>query len=157
MAARRKNMTVVTALESDEAYQAAVEKSSQYLTIIDIHQNWCGPCSIMEPIYRKAYLELERAEERLKFYTIDEAKLSAESRAGLPITDSCKPLFVVFKVRTRRAPRPRPPPPRSRAHTPQHTRRTRRPSARSWVRRGPSWSPRCSIMFLMSLKTKRAK
>ena len=51
----------------------------------------------MEPIYRKAYLDLERAEERLKFYTIDESKLSAESRHGLPITESCKPLFVVFK------------------------------------------------------------
>lgn len=50
-----------------------------------------------EPIYRKTYLELDRADERLKFYTIDEAKLLPEQRQGLPLSDSCKPVFVVFK------------------------------------------------------------
>jgi hypothetical protein len=94
----------------------------------------------MEPIYRKAYIELDRAEERVKFYSvrrrsaagrgvqflraapwarhgprrrethqpttfpaaarppqIDEAKLLPAQRQGLPLTDSCKPLFVVYK------------------------------------------------------------
>ena len=67
--------------------------------MVDIHQNWCGPCTIMEPIYRKAYLELDRADERLKFYTIEVDKLTEKGRAGLPITEECKPLFVVYKVR----------------------------------------------------------
>jgi len=53
----------------------------------------------MEPIYRKAYLELDRADERLKFYTIEVDKLTEKGRAGLPITEECKPLFVVYKVR----------------------------------------------------------
>ena len=53
----------------------------------------------MEPIYRKAYIELDRPEERLKFYTIEAEKLTARGREGLPVTDACKPLFVVYKVR----------------------------------------------------------
>ena len=52
----------------------------------------------MEPIYRKAYIELDRPEERLKFYTIEAEKLTARGREGLPVTDACKPLFVVYKV-----------------------------------------------------------
>ena len=52
----------------------------------------------MEPIYRKAYIELDRPEERLKFYTIEAEKLTAKGREGLPVTDACKPLFVVYKV-----------------------------------------------------------
>jgi hypothetical protein len=67
--------------------------------VVDIHQNWCGPCSIMEPIYRKAYIELDRPDERLKFYTIEVEKLTEKGRAGLPVSEACKPLFVVYKVR----------------------------------------------------------
>ena len=50
-----------------------------------------------DPIYRKTYIELDRADERLKFYTIDESKLLPEQRVGLPLSDSCRPLFVVYK------------------------------------------------------------
>jgi hypothetical protein len=144
MAGRRKKGAPIVALDSDEAYQAAIEQSTRYLTVVDIHQGWCGPCTTMEPIYNKAcvsgigrqrgkrppppsppfcahapafakrlmrpqpqpsrlpprsYIELDKAEERLKFFTIDAEKLSAESKKGLPVTESCKPLFVVFKVR----------------------------------------------------------
>jgi hypothetical protein len=96
---RRKKGAPIIALDSDEAFQAAVEQSTKFLIVVDIHQGWCGPCTTMEPIYNKAFIELDRAEERLKFFTIDAEKLSAESRKGLPVSDSCKPLFVVFKVR----------------------------------------------------------
>ena len=57
------------------------------------------PCPPLrrDPIYRKTYIELDRADERLKFYTIDESKLLPEQRVGLPLSDSCRPLFVVYK------------------------------------------------------------
>jgi thiol-disulfide isomerase/thioredoxin len=101
MAGRRKKGAPIVALDSDDAFQAAIEQSTKFLIVVDIHQGWCGPCTTMEPIYNKAYIELDRAEDRLKFFTIDAEKLSAESRKGLPVTESCKPLFVVFKVQMR--------------------------------------------------------
>jgi hypothetical protein len=67
---RRKQVQTVSALADGEAFDRAIADSGTFLTVIDIHQAWCGPCSVMEPIYRKAYIELEQPEERLKFYTV---------------------------------------------------------------------------------------
>jgi hypothetical protein len=149
MAGRRKKGAPIVALDSDDAFQAAIEQSTKFLIVVDIHQGWCGPCTTMEPIYNKAYIELDRAEDRLKFFTIDAEKLSAESRKGLPVTESCKPLFVVFKVQMRASfPSPHraltayaPPP-----FPPHHpfipalsARRTRRQLQRCWARWRPSW------------------
>lgn len=36
--------------------------------VVDVHQNWCGPCSVMEPILRKIKLEHENVQVR--FYTV---------------------------------------------------------------------------------------
>jgi hypothetical protein len=51
----------------------------------------------MEPVFRKAYLELDKAEERLKIYTVEESLLTDEQKAKMPPIHGCKPLFVVFK------------------------------------------------------------
>jgi hypothetical protein len=95
---KRKNLQVVFPLNSEEDFLKAVADSDRYLTVIDIHQGWSGPCTIMDPLYRKAFIELEQPEQRLKCYTIEAEKLSPQSRTGLPVNDSCKPLFVVYKV-----------------------------------------------------------
>jgi thiol-disulfide isomerase/thioredoxin len=119
MASRRKKGAPIVALDDDAAFVAAVEQSTKFLVVVDIHQGWCGPCTTMEPIYNKAFIELDRAEDRVKFFTIDAEKLSAESKKGLPVTESCKPLFVVFKVRLHRPPAgPSPPPPPTHAPLP---------------------------------------
>lgn len=96
---RKKTLQVVFPLETEELFLKAIEDSSKYLTVVDLHQNWCGPVSAMEPLYRKAYIELDSPEHRVKFYTMDIDKISPENRVGLPISESCKPLFVVYKVR----------------------------------------------------------
>ena len=70
MASRRKQLNVVSVLDSSEAFTRAIDQSTKLLIVIDIHQAWTGPCTVMEPIYRKAIIELDRADERLKFYTV---------------------------------------------------------------------------------------
>lgn len=97
MAARRARQ-IVSALSDDSAYKAAVAESDKILVVIDVHQSWCGPCTVMESIYRKVYLELDKAEDRVKFYTMDESKMTPEQKQGLPL-HGCKPLFIVFKQR----------------------------------------------------------
>jgi hypothetical protein len=78
MASRRKQLNVVAALDSHEGFARAVEESTRFLVVVDIHQAWTGPCTVMEPIYRKAMIELDRAEERLKFYTVREWGMHAK-------------------------------------------------------------------------------
>ena len=115
----RRQRQVVSALPDDAAYTRAIGESDKQLVVVDIHRDWCGPCTVMEAVYRKAYIEIDKAEERVKFYTvrtvhrrgapsfvatsfcrlqIDEAKLTPEQKHGLPLNGGCKPLFVVFKV-----------------------------------------------------------
>jgi len=96
---RKKNLQVVFPLNSDDDFARVIEESSKYLTVIDIHQSWCGPVSAMEPLYRKAFIELDAPDQRIKFYTMDAEKLSPQRRTALAVTDACKPLFVVYKVR----------------------------------------------------------
>lgn len=38
--------------------------------VIDLHQQWCGPCTVMEPMVRKMFLELDNVENRLSYYTV---------------------------------------------------------------------------------------
>jgi len=88
MASRRKQQNVVSVLDSSDGFAKAVEDSTRVLVVVDVHQNWTGPCTVMEPIYRKAYIELDRADERLKFYTVrGRVEFSARpqsARAPLP-------------------------------------------------------------------------
>lgn len=68
MARRQRN--VVSALADDAAYARAISESDKMLVVVDIHRDWCGPCTVMEAVYRKAYIEIDKAEERVKFYTV---------------------------------------------------------------------------------------
>ncbi len=36
--------------------------------VFDVHQSWCGPCSVMEPILRKIKLDNEKI--NVKFFTV---------------------------------------------------------------------------------------
>lgn len=53
---------------------------------------------MIEPVLRRIFMELERAEERLKVYTIDEALLSDDQRKHFH-QPGCKPLFLIYKSR----------------------------------------------------------
>jgi thioredoxin-like negative regulator of GroEL len=70
MSRNKKGINPVTPLTTSADFANAIEESEKRLVVIDIHQNWCGPCTTVEPIFRKAYLELEQPESRLKIYTV---------------------------------------------------------------------------------------
>ena len=50
---RRKQLNVCSALDSSDAFDGVVELSDRFLTVVDVHLGWTGPCSVLEPIYRK--------------------------------------------------------------------------------------------------------
>lgn len=118
---------MVALLDTHEKIAQAIEDSDRYLTgerhrrnaacaactfrgrgtyelapcprhaVFDVHQNWCGPCTVMEAVFRKAYLELDKAEERLKIYTVEESLLTEEQKAKMPAIHGCKPMFILYK------------------------------------------------------------
>lgn len=97
---RRKGAFQVTfPCESAEAFDAAVRESDKKLVVMDIYQAWAGPCAAVEPCFRKAFLELDQAESRLKVYTVDETLMTDAQKVGLPVAGTCRPLFVVYKNR----------------------------------------------------------
>lgn len=85
----RKQQNIVFALTTPEEVDEWIEKSESILvgmtmssvmyiatelettpTVLDIHQNWCGPCSVMEPTYRRIWLENDEADKRVRFFTV---------------------------------------------------------------------------------------
>lgn len=38
--------------------------------VVDVHQAWCGPCTVMEPLFRRIFLEQDRVEDRMKIFTV---------------------------------------------------------------------------------------
>lgn len=66
----RKVATVVTALESADALTAAVAASDKYLTVVDVHSSWAGPTTVVESLYRRIFVDLEKAEDRIRIHTV---------------------------------------------------------------------------------------
>lgn len=85
----RRQRQVVSALPDDAAYTRAIGESDKQLVVVDIHRDWCGPCTVMEAVYRKAYIEIDKAEERVKFYTVRQC-----TDAALPASSPLPPRHV---------------------------------------------------------------
>ena len=68
--------------------------------VIDLHEEWCGPCTALEATYRRLALDLPQGS--LRVYSASRPKLSDEQRATLPGGGGagCRPLILVFKART---------------------------------------------------------
>ena len=95
MAARRA-VHVAPITNSDE-FKAAVDSSDAGLVVVDVHEAWCGPCTVLEPSYRKLALDLDR--DAVKFFAVPRSALNDEQRKGLPNhAVGCMPLVVVYKV-----------------------------------------------------------
>ncbi|CAK4765589.1 unnamed protein product [Aphanomyces euteiches] len=69
------------------------ETNMEKLIVVDVYQEWCGPCRILEPTYKRIFADISGAESRLLF---------ASACATLKIDNisdnqSCKPRFVLFR------------------------------------------------------------
>jgi hypothetical protein len=40
------------------------------LTVVDVHKDWCGPCEVMLPTFRRIMLEMEMSDVRLMFVSV---------------------------------------------------------------------------------------
>ena len=78
-----------------------LEESESKLLVVDVHKEWCGPCSVMQPTFRRIYLDLEMPDHRIAFLEADRSKVTvfaeAEEAEGEKMEVSCKPHFQLWK------------------------------------------------------------
>jgi thioredoxin 1 len=116
-----KDMTKITEkLNSEEHWKRILESSSERLIgwfgdfisqnvfhlplVVDIHQEWCGPCEVIQPTLLKVYTEVNNAEERLgtvtanmnKFGQLLQGTLPEESQVFLE-KNGCRPIFAFYR------------------------------------------------------------
>ena len=47
--------------------------------VVDIHKEWCGPCKIMEPAYKRIFGETDNADKRVAFLTVFQKSKSLQN------------------------------------------------------------------------------
>ena len=77
-------------------FSALTLVSALHGLVVDVHKDWCGPCEVMKPTYRRLFLNLDDAENRVQFLTANVSKLAAFAEFGED--PSVKPLFIMYKV-----------------------------------------------------------
>ncbi|KAL8009059.1 putative Thioredoxin domain-containing protein [Plasmopara halstedii] len=88
-------MDLVTKVRDAEHWTQVLESSDKKLVVVDVHKDWCGSCKIMEPTYKRIATEIDHAERRLVFATLN-VGLNVDE---IEDTGSCKPRFLFFRDR----------------------------------------------------------
>ena len=73
-------------------------------TVFDVHKTWCGQCKVMEPTWKRIFLDYDDADSRIVFASVASSDIPALEEYT---ERSCEPLFLLYKVslptRTRHA------------------------------------------------------
>ena len=62
------------------------------LSVIDVHQKWCGPCKAIQSTFKRIFFDY--GDKPMKFFTADATQIDA--LAGL--VGSAEPAFVFYMV-----------------------------------------------------------
>ena len=75
--------------------------------VIDCHQDWCGPCETLAPLFNSIYMDTQDAETRLMLCTANIPLLKEKLTAFLPSVDNdidlakhgCMPFFLIVRFK----------------------------------------------------------
>lgn len=88
----------------DEMYWDKVIPTPDKLLVIDLHQDWCGPCETLQPTMGRIFLETSECALRCSFLTASMDKFKAKLTALLPedistklATQGCMPFLILVK------------------------------------------------------------
>nr|XP_015209866.1 PREDICTED: thioredoxin domain-containing protein 6-like [Lepisosteus oculatus] len=88
MASRKKEVQIQAEITSQEQWNEAM--SAPGLTVVDVYQNWCGPCKAVQNLFRK--IKMEYGDDLLHF-----AVAEAQSVEELcPFEGKCEPVFLFY-------------------------------------------------------------
>ncbi|KAG5176476.1 hypothetical protein JKP88DRAFT_335211, partial [Tribonema minus] len=85
-------------------WSKVLASSKEKLIVIDIHQDWCGPCETLQPTMHRIALDTTDCANRCGFFSASMGKLkaqvgellSADARAALE-KRGCMPFFALVK------------------------------------------------------------
>lgn len=43
--------------------------------VVDVHKDWCGPCKIMEPTYKRLAVDIDQSEKRVAFASVSHERV----------------------------------------------------------------------------------
>ncbi|OQR87488.1 thioredoxin/dynein outer arm protein [Achlya hypogyna] len=89
-----KDRSIAVNIRDLEQWNHLRENSTEKLIVIDMYQEWCGPCKVLEPTYRRIIADTSSAESRLQFAAVCSTTTKIEGIAENP---SCKPRFVFWR------------------------------------------------------------
>ncbi|XP_078541982.1 thioredoxin domain-containing protein 3-like [Lissotriton helveticus] len=87
MALKKKEIQLQTVISTDEEWKNMMQ--SEGVTVVDIHQEWTGPCKAVHAILRK--LKAELGDEVLRLSAAPADNIESLKR----FRDHCEPLFLV--------------------------------------------------------------
>ena len=95
----------VEAIADAEAFGTYLEKSETILVVMDVHQNWCGPCDTMKPTYNSIFQRDRRLREQGRVYDRGHQNINAAARRAhgdealdLDLANhGCMPFFLLVK------------------------------------------------------------
>ncbi|EEY59344.1 uncharacterized protein PITG_11348 [Phytophthora infestans T30-4] len=80
------SMELVTKVRDAEHWVQVLESSEKKLVVVDVHKDWCGPCKIVEPSYKRLTTDIEHAERRVMFAT-DRKQIADVDGANAPLLE----------------------------------------------------------------------
>jgi len=83
--------TPQVAITDNDAWTEEIEKVRGATLVVDVHQNWTGPCVAAQSTLKK--IVFDHGDKPLKMFTADASKLTALHDYAGP----CEPLFMVIK------------------------------------------------------------
>ena len=89
MPPKKQQELQITVKSQDHFYELLNNKK---LTIVDIHLNWCGPCTLMAPSFRSIAMTIDEWDSRIQFLIVDASIVPDITN----MQTSCKPKFLFY-------------------------------------------------------------
>ena len=92
MGGKKEVVEIVHRVQSKDHFDEITAESNNKVSVIDLHLDWCGPCSVIESNFRQMYFMIDDAPNRLEFWTACEDMIpETHVLTGGPL--SSKPRF----------------------------------------------------------------
>lgn len=89
MPPKKQQELQITVRNQEQFYELLNGKK---LTVVDLHLNWCGPCTLLASSFRSIAMKIDEWDSRLQFLIADVSTVPDLAH----LQTSCKPKFLFY-------------------------------------------------------------